>query len=106
MTGTAIVNSLHAFQSIRNLFIGKYLTLELGKPPSHNMKLACQTLALCRAVLEIHYGDKMASKLIHAKLWDKYVSWTKIICNEGDAGVKIDEKPKKIDQIAKEDSHE
>ena len=35
----------------------------------------------------------MAGKEIHAKMWDKYVSWTKIIYDEGDASVKIDAKP-------------
>ena len=65
----------------------------MGKLPSHNMKLAWQTLAVCRAALEIHHGDKMFSKQLHAKMWDKYVSWTKIICDEDDCGLKINEKP-------------
>jgi len=93
MTGAAVVNSPHAFQSIRNLFVAKYLTPELGKSPSHNMKLAWQALAVCCAAIEIHYGDKMSGLQIHAETWNKYVSWVKIICNDGDTGVKIDEKP-------------
>ena len=47
--------------------------------------------------MEIHHGDKMASELIHAKLWDKYVSWTKIICDEDDAGMKINKKAKLLE---------
>ena len=99
MTGAAIVNSPHAFRSIRNLFVDKYLTPELGKLPSYSMKLAWQTLAMCRAALEIHHGEKMNGKQIHAKMWDKYVSWTKIICDEDDAGVKIGEKPNYLSEV-------
>ena len=93
MTGVAIVNSPHAFQKIRDLFVERYLTPQSWKPPSYNMKLAWQTLAVCRAALELHHGGKMPSKEIHAKLWDKYVSWTKIICDEGDGGVTINKRP-------------
>ncbi len=34
----------------------------------------------------------MCSKEIHATLWDKYISWTKIICDEDDCAVKINGK--------------
>ena len=60
---------------IRDLFVDKYLNLQMGKLPSHNMKLAWQTLAVCRAALEIHHGDKMFNKQLYTKMWDKYVSW-------------------------------
>ena len=92
MTGAAVVNSPHAFMSIRNFFVSKYLTPELGKLPTRNMKLAWQILVMFNAALEIHHGDKMVSKEIYAKMWDKYTSWAKGICVEGDAGVKIDAK--------------
>mmetsp|Transcript_13729 Transcript_13729/g.19631 ORF Transcript_13729/g.19631 Transcript_13729/m.19631 type:complete len:441 (-) Transcript_13729:68-1390(-) len=93
MTGAAVINSPHAFQKIRDLFVDKYLNPQVGKLPSHNMKLAWQALAVCRAALEIHHGDKMSARDIHAKMWDKYVLWANIICDEGDCGVKINEKP-------------
>ena len=93
MTGAAVVNSPHAFQNIRDLFVDQYLNPRQGKLPSHNIKLAWQSLAVCRAALEIHHGDKMSGKEIHTKMWDKYVSWANIICDEDDCGVKINEKP-------------
>ena len=93
MTGTVIVNSPHAFQSTRNLFVEQYLTPEPQKLPSYNMKLAWQTAALCNAALEITHGDKMCAKDIHAKIWEKYLSWAKIFCEEADAGMKIESRP-------------
>ena len=93
MTGAAFINSPHAFQSIRNLFVDKYLTPEYSKLPSHNVKLAWQSTAVCRAALEISHGDKMSGKEIHVKMWEKYVRWAKIICEEDDANMKIDTKP-------------
>ena len=99
MTGSTFVNSPHAFQSIRDLYVDKYLNPQLGKLPSNNMKLAWQTLAVCRAALDIQHGDKMSRKQIYVKMWDKYVSWTNIICDEGDCGVKINEKPEHLSEL-------
>jgi hypothetical protein len=65
MTGAAVVNSPHAFQSIRQRFIESYLTPENVKQPSYNMKIAWQTVALCKAAAEICHGDKMSSKDIY-----------------------------------------
>lgn len=93
MTGAAVVDSPHAFQMIRDLFVELYLHPQDGKLPSHNMKLVWQSLAVCRAALEIHHGDKMSGKQIHIKMWDKYMSWSNIICDEDDCGMKINEKP-------------
>ena len=43
--------------------------------------------------MEVHHGDKMFSKQVHAKMCDKYMSWTKIICDEDACGLKINDKP-------------
>ena len=99
MTGAAVVNSPHAFQCIRDLFVEKYLNPQPGKLPSHNMKLAWQTLAMCKAALEIHHGDKMSTKQIHVKMWDKYVAWANIIRDEADCGIKINEKPDYLSEV-------
>ena len=51
MTGTVVVNSPYAFQSIRNLFVEQYLTPKPQKFPSYNMKLAWQTATVWKAAL-------------------------------------------------------
>ena len=99
MTGGAIVNSPHAFQSIRDVFVDKYLQPQPGKLPSHNMKLAWQTLAMCKAALELHHRDKMSREVIYVKMWEKYISWTKIICAEFDYGMKISRKPDYLSEL-------
>ena len=93
MTGAAVINSPHAFQRIRNLFVEKYLTPETNKWPSHNMKLAWQSAAVSKAALEIIHGDKMCAKDIHTKMWEKYLSWSNVFCEEADAGMKIEPRP-------------
>ena len=63
------------------------------------MKLAWQMLAMCKAALEIHHGDKMSAKQIHVKMWDKYVAWANIIRDEADCGIKINEKPDYLSEV-------
>ena len=93
MTGTAVINSPHAFHSIRQLFVENYLSPEVGKSPSYVMKNAWQTVAICKAAAEICHGDKMSAKDIHSKIWAKYVAWAKLICETDDAELKIEPKP-------------
>ena len=93
MTGLAVVNSPHAFQCIKNLFVENYLTPESSFKISHNIKLAWQSAAICRAAIEIIHGDKMPSKKIHTKMWEKYNAWVRVIREEPDAGLKLESKP-------------
>ena len=87
MTGAAVVSSPHAFQCIRDLFVEQYLTPERRKRPSYNMKVAWQTAAVCKAALEINHGEKMRANEIHMKMWEKYLSWGKVFCEEAYAGI-------------------
>lgn len=93
MTGAVVVNNPHTFQRIRDLFVGKYLNPQMGTLLNHNMKLAWHTLDVCRSTLDIDHGETMFSKQLHAKMWDKYMSWTKIIRDEDDCGLKINDNP-------------
>ena len=93
MTGVAVVNSPHAFHNIRQYFVENYLIPDNGKQPSYNMNNAWQTVTLCKATTETCHGQKMSAKDIHIKTWRKCVSWSKIMCEDEDAELKIDDAP-------------
>ena len=96
MTGLAVVTSPHAYAEIRRLFIEEYLSQE--GTLSFNVKNAWQTLAVCKAAVEIASGNKRSSDEISADMPVKYQRWSSIICEEPEGCFSIDNLPSYINE--------
>ena len=79
MTGAASTNSPHAYDQIQRVFMEEYLASD--SRPSAYHKNAWQSVALCKATIEIMSGDKHRMEEIHKDMTLKYKIWEKLICD-------------------------
>ena len=88
MTGVAVVTSPHACDQLRDIFIKEYLD-----ESSFSVKTAWQTLAMCKAAIEITSGDKRSTNKIHSDMIVKYQRWSNLICSDAETVLNLHNPP-------------
>ena len=86
-----MINSLHAYEQIQRVFVEEYITSETI--PSLSQKNAWQSIATCKATIEIMLGDTSSGEEIHQDMILKYKHQATVICEGVDDFCRIDNSP-------------